>query len=258
MSLIENSTPEIENSTPETGRAGPGAQATWLGRVDASLEKSLERNTRVLPKGTNLILEGQEVHSIFLVKSGWLAASKSLPDGERQIVEIILPGEIHDPVSADGHTSFVTLETLSETQVIVIGTTAWARLLDDLPDLRHFKERADAAARSRQSERILRLGRSSAEARIAYVLIEFCMRTAAIGATGGDGTFHVPLGQQQLAEFTGLSAVHVCRTLRRLNRNGLITTGDHMDIEILDMRPLAALAGVDLDALRREIIPGAA
>ena len=69
---------------------------------------------------------------------------------------------------------------------------------------------------------------------------------------------HVPLGQQQLGDFTGLTAVHVCRTLRRLNRLDMIETGDHMDIAIHDVSALAELAGIDLGVLRKEIIPGAA
>lgn len=48
----------------------------------------------MLSQGRNLVFEGHEVHSIFLVNSGWLAASKSLPEGQRQIVEVILPGKI--------------------------------------------------------------------------------------------------------------------------------------------------------------------
>ena len=68
----------------------------------------------------------------------------------------------------------------------------------------------------------------------------------------------MPLGQQQLGDFTGLSSVHVCRTLRRLNRVGVIWTGDHMDITIKDLPALAELAQVDLAALRKEIMTGAA
>ena len=68
----------------------------------------------------------------------------------------------------------------------------------------------------------------------------------------------MPLGQQQLGDFTGLSSVHVCRTLRRLNRIGVIRTGDHMDILIRDLPALADLAQVDLAALRKEITAGTA
>lgn len=245
-------------SNPQTNWTADGVLPPWHGQVDTNLERTVGQATRVLSKGTILAFEGDELHSLFSVKSGWLAAAKSLPEGERQILEFVLPGEFYDPIAADGHTSFVQLEALCDAVVAVIGATTWARLLNDLPDLRRSERLRDVAARARQSERMLRVGQSSAEVRIAYALIEFSMRMTDIGATDEDGGYHIPLGQQQLAEFTGLSSVHVCRTLRRLNRNGLITTGDHMDINIHDEAALADLAGVDLDALRQEIIPEAA
>ncbi|MCC5959437.1 MAG: winged helix-turn-helix domain-containing protein [Rhodobacteraceae bacterium] len=66
------------------------------------------------------------------------------------------------------------------------------------------------------------------------------------------------MGQKQLGDFTGLSSVHVCLTLRRMNRLGLITTQDRMDITIHDVSALAEIAEVDLATLRKAIIPGAA
>ncbi|MCF3974685.1 Crp/Fnr family transcriptional regulator [Paracoccus sp. EGI L200073] len=242
----------------KTGQALDGVQLRRDARVQASLAAALDHTMRVLSKGTILVFEGAKVDSLFHVTSGWLAAAKSLPEGERQIVEFVLPGETYDPTSADGQTSYVELEALCETTVAIIDAATWARLLSELPELRDSERLRDVAARARQSERMLRLGKSSAESRVAYALIEFCMRMTAIGETDRDCVFHVPLGQQQLAEYTGLSSVHVCRTLRRLGRNGLITADDHMDLEIHDVHALAVLAGVDLDALRREIIPGAA
>lgn len=210
-----------------------------------------------MTKGQTLKGEGDESHARFYVCKGWLAISKSLQDGEQQILEFILPGETYDPTGADGKTSFVEVEALCDATVITIDRSAWARLLQEHPDLWEAENLRDIAAQARQSERMLRLGKSSAETRIAYVLIELCLRLSNC-STPLDCAFHVPLGQQQLGDFIGLSSVHVCRTLRRLSRRGIITTGDHMDIVIHDVAALADLAGVDLAVLRNEIIPGVA
>jgi len=222
-----------------------------------ALEELLGRDKRAVAKGTILKSEAEESNVRFCVLDGWLAVSKSLRDGEQQIFDFILPGETYDPTSADENTSFVQVETMCDAIIVTIGRTAWARLLQDHPDL-HYSERVrEIAAQARYSERMLRLGKSSAETRIAYALIELCMRLSAIHCTT-DGGFYIPLGQKQLGDFTGLSSVHVCRTLRRMNRLGLITTHDHMEITIQDVSKLAQLAEVDIDALRKGIIPGAA
>lgn len=229
--------------------------ASSKGTAEAGLAELLSRDRRPVAKGTVLTFEGDESLVRYHVVDGWLAASKSLEDGQQQILEFIMPGETCDPTSADNRTSFVQIEALCDGAVIPIDRTTWVRLLQSSPNLRHAERLRDTAAHAQQSERTLRLGKASAETRIAYMLIELCMRLTAIGATQGRA-FHVPLSQQQLGDFAGLSAVHVCRTLRRLNRKGIITTGDHMDIVIHDLDALAELAGVDLCALRSQIIPG--
>lgn len=223
----------------------------------STFDEILRRDRHSVAKGTMFKSEGEDSHVRYYVVKGWLAASKSLEDGEQQILEFVLPGETYDPTGMDGRTSFVRLEALCDAVIVPIDMNTWARLLQDHPDLRDSERQRDIAAQARQSERMLRLGKSNAETRIAYALIELCIRVSG-GMTGCDGEFHVPLGQQQLGDFTGLSSVHVCRTLRRLNRVGVIWTGDHMDIKIKDLPALADLAQVDLAALRKEITTGAA
>ncbi|WP_372674862.1 Crp/Fnr family transcriptional regulator [Aquicoccus sp.] len=223
----------------------------------SKFEDILRPDRNAVAKGAILKSEGDESHARLYVVEGWLAASKLLEDGEQQIIEFILPGETYDPTATDGKTSFLQIEALCDAVIVSIDKTAWARLLQEDPDLRKAEREREIAAQARQSERMLRLGQASAETRIAYVLIEFCIRVSGRG-TQCYGEFHVPINQRQLGEFTGLSSVHVCRTLRRLNRAGIIRTGDHMDILIEDLSALAELAQVDLAALRNGIAVGAA
>jgi CRP/FNR family transcriptional regulator len=223
----------------------------------SSLKQLLRRDTRAVTKGTILKCEAGSSEGRFFVLDGWLAVSKSLSDGEQQILDFILPGESYDPTSADCCTSFVQVEALCDAVIATLDRNVWAQIMQDHPDLQTAAKIQEVAAQARQFERMLRLGKSCAETRIAYVLIELCMRLTALECTK-DSMFRVPLGQKQLGDFTGLSSVHVCRTLRRMNRQRLITTDNHMDITIHDVLTLAQLAEVDLVTLRKEIIPGAA
>jgi len=253
----EKAMPEQAHSTQEQSRPFDGISTTRSGHVATSLARLLNRNASAVAKGAVLKIEGEESVSRFCVKSGWLSVSKSLPDGEQQILDFLLPGETFDPTAADGRTSAVRIEALCDAVVAILDRQTWERLLDEQPELQFDERLREIAAQTRQSERMLRLGKASAETRIAYALIEFCMRLTAINSTK-DGAFHVPLGQKQLGDFTGLSSVHVCRTLRRMNRSGLITTREQMDIIIHDVHALADIAGIDLGTLRKDIIPGAA
>ena len=218
------------------------------------VESVLKLHRHGFSAGKTLKLEGDTAPATYCVLDGWLALSKSTEDGQRQIIDFVLPGDIVNPASADKRTSAVQIEALCYAKVSVVPTGDWASLLEEVPILEARESQIIASALSRMSERILRLGKGTAEMRVAYSLIELYLRLQAIGKVCND-SFHIPLNQQQLGEFAGLSSVHVCRTMRRLSRKNILTAQGQMDIAIHDLKGLAEVAGVDLEALKTEIIP---
>lgn len=225
-------------------------------KADSCVEM-LGRNAREYGAGQRIAFEGGTVASVLCVLEGWIALSKTLEDGERQIIDFVLPGDVTTAISADGATSCLEVEALTDVVVATFNHADWEHLQTAFPGLRELAEHLAAATQARLSERMLRLGKGSAPMRIAYALLELCVRLRSIGQTR-DHTFHLPLTQQHLGEFTGLSSVHVCRTLRRLARRGIIATGDHLDIRIIDLSALSDAAGIDVKRLEAEIVPEAA
>ena len=222
--------------------------------ISQTLQDTFARHAVTFRDGNTLILEGDECESIYCVLDGWLALSKSLDEGQNQIIDFALPGDIIDPASADGVTSSVMIEALTDGTLAALPYRNWERLTKDWPELARMSHLIEAAKRARRAERMLRLGKGTAEMRVAYALLEFCIRLDSV-CEPDIPSFHVPLTQQQLGDYVGLSSVHVCRTMRRLTRNGVLESSDHMDIRILDSQALARLAGVDSERLKREIIP---
>jgi len=84
-----------------------------------------------------------------------------------------------------------------------------------------------------QREWTLNLGQRSAYERLAHLLIELYLRLATVGRAH-NGRCDFPLTQNDLAETTGLTSVHVNRTLQELRRDGLIDLG-RKQLQILDM-----------------------
>lgn len=72
-----------------------------------------------------------------------------------------------------------------------------------------------------QREWVLCLGRRTAFERVAPLLCELFVRPRAVAPTAGDAC-ELPVMRADLAEATGLSAVHVDRTLQELRGQGLI------------------------------------
>lgn len=216
----------------------------------------IAEHKRDYPARNILKFEGDDTKCVFLLLSGWLLASKSLADGQRQIIDVVLPGGLLEATSADIGASAMEIEALVDISIARIPRRAWHRACREHPELWELNHQMASAARSRISERMLRLGKAPAETTIAYTLCELCLRSSKCGLVEG-AEFHIPMTQQQLGDLCGLSAVHICRTLRRLERNGVLSVTDHMDIVVHDMKAMAGIAEIDPEALRQAIIPAA-
>ena len=63
--------------------------------------------------------------------------------------------------------------------------------------------------------------RRDARSRLAHFLCEFAIRLDMQGLTGAEG-YELPMSQEQLGDALGLTAVHVNRTIKSLEADGLI------------------------------------
>jgi len=220
----------------------------------AAICELVETHRLERPAGTVEVFEGDPCGQVYFVVSGWLAASKAMADGHRQIVDIVLAGGMLDPASAGCDRSTVEVESLTRAVLVALPRESWFRLLGLHPGLRQALLCERTAVVSRLSARMLRLGKGSAENRVAYALCELCLRSSGAGLEE-HRPYHIPMNQPLLGDFCGLSSVHVCRTLRRLETQGIIERSHQMDIVIRDLCALAEIAQVDPETMQREILP---
>lgn len=204
-------------------------------------------------KGKTIVREDEFADHSMLLLEGWVAFSKMLPEGETQIIDVMLPGDfaligaVHAPVAA------CSVETLSDARFINIRPTLANGPEPEMADLRNLMAAEIVRTQSRTSELLLRMGKGNAASRVAYALLEFYVRLEAIGLTDG-ACFAFPMTQHKIGEFTGLSNVHVCRTMRRFEREGVISHPAYAQINLNDLDALSETAGIDLVAFRRGIL----
>ncbi len=209
--------------------------------------------TRHAAPHTILIHESDPADYSLLLLEGWIALSKTLRSGDVQITDIMLPGDFAMVGTQIVPVAACTMEALSDTRYIQIGLDDANGAGPAAAQLRQMLAASLLTTQSRTSELILRLGRGNAANRIAYALLEIYVRLQAVGLTRG-ASFGFPITQQRFGEFTGLTNVHVCRTMRRLEVGGLIRHPDHTTIELVDLPALCALADLDLDRFKSEIL----
>lgn len=196
------------------------------------LESGLARPQRIAARA-ELFSEGDPIPQPILLLSGWAARVRRLADGRRQILGLLLPGDLigiarrHDPVAISNIVALTDLAICP------------APCQDDLEDVGLSK----AYDRSRSLEehyllaQIVRLGRLSAYERIADLLLELWERLKLAGLAT-TSRFPVPLTQDLLADTLGLTNVHVNRTLQALRREGVLT----LEAGMATLHDTAALA----------------
>ena len=231
----------------------------WFDRVlnaadSKMLHTAILETAHQYAAGHHINYEGDSSHSIYFVLSGWVSLYKTMPNGHRQIVDFGLAGDFGPVLGPDTRTSIVGLDVVKPATIATIPLSLWASLEQSTPGMSKVRVLQDAAVRSRLAGRMLRLGRGSAEEVMAYAILELGVRSGAV-RSGHLECCNLPLTQQQLGEFVGLSSVHVCRTLRRMARQGLISTNGHIDVRVLRQADLEDLAGISITDLARDILP---
>jgi len=185
--------------------------------------------------GRTVVFEGSTVTRALAVAEGWLALSRLLPDGRRQILGFLLPGDVVHWCHHPRPLALWNIDCLTAAKLVgVPPRSEWGS-----PRLAEALDVACAVSDSYVYTGIARLGRQSAYERIALLLLELYDRLAEVGRASMN-SFHMPLSQQVLAEALGLSIVHVNRILMQLARDGRLERR-HRTITIPDRDGLAAL-----------------
>ena len=187
----------------------------------AAVERSASRAIREVPPRRDLIREGEVPRGMFLILEGWGCRYKTLPDGRRQIVAFFLPGDICDLNLHILGKMDHSVAAITRMKVAEIGPDDFDELLTDYPRIAQALKWHDLVDGSIQREWALNLGQRAAFERISHLLCETFLRLESVGLTNGRSC-DFPLTQLDLAEATGLTSVHVNRTLQELRRCGLI------------------------------------
>jgi CRP-like cAMP-binding protein len=83
------------------------------------------------------------------------------------------------------------------------------------------------------------IGRRDARTRLAHLLCEFALRLEAAGL-GEGGDFELPMTQEQIADATGLTPIHVNRVLKELAHSGMVVR-ERRSVRIVDWEGLRKL-----------------
>lgn len=169
-----------------------------------------------------LVREGDAPTQCALLLSGFAYRQKLTRDGARQILSLHLPGEALDLQNLYLDRSDHNVQTLTRAQVAIIPRAALAEVARMRPAIDRAIIIALLIEASISREWLLNVGRRTARAQVAHLLCEFSTRLTMHGGAVGD-VHELPMSQEQVGDALGLTPVHVNRTLRSLEEDGLLT-----------------------------------
>jgi CRP-like cAMP-binding protein len=197
--------------------------------------------------GEDLILEGDRPNEVHLLLEGWGYRYKLLPDGGRQIMAYLLPGDLCDIHIFVLKRMDHCMGLLSDAKVALIPEQAMLDLLDTYPRIARALFWSTLTDEATLREWLVNTLRRDPYERVAHLLCELWTRMRTVGLIEGSA-FDLPLTQTELADTMGVNSVTVNRVLQRLRADDLITLKGGR-LTVLDIDRLISISGFDSNYL---------
>jgi len=210
------------------------------------------RRVQSYSRGSQIMRAGEPMRSVGSLLSGSARISRSLEDGRRQMVGLLMPGD------------FIGRPGRREVSFDVIAGTDVELCMFRIGDFEQLLQASPAMSRQMLAMTLdeldaarlwmLVLGRATSRERLASLLAllvqhDFRIRRRRIGRAV---TLELPFARAEIAEYLGLTIETVSRRLSDLRTDGLIRFEQHRRLVIPDYHALVAETG-DSESWRSEL-----
>jgi CRP-like cAMP-binding protein len=191
----------------------------------------------------DLVREGDRPSRSCMVVTGYTCVFKMTGEGKRQISAFQVPGDIPDLQSLFLDVLDSSLATITPCTVAFIRHEALREMCRMNFGVAEALWRTTLIDGSVFREWVTNVGRREAYSRIAHVFCETLTRMRAVGLAE-NGSCDLPMTQSELADATGISTVHVNRTIQELRADKLIELKG-AKLNVLDWDALTKAADFD-------------
>jgi CRP-like cAMP-binding protein len=216
----------------------------------------LPHRVQTVEPASYILREGDRPDRSCLILSGFAYRHKVTVDGSRQIVSVHVPGDFVDLEGALLNVADHNVQALTRCELAFVPREALRVLILSHPQVAMAMWIDTLIDSSIFREWVVNVGRRDARSRISHLLCEFARRMEVAGLAD-EYRYELPMTQEQIADCTGLTPVHVNRVLKTLDREGLIRR-DRRFVAIPDWAALRQVAGfseiyLHLDQVQRDI-----
>lgn len=220
---------------------------------DQEMQAILDLPTDAVKVAANqdFVCLGEVVDHACLIVEGIAGRFGQTEDGVRQITAFYFPGDMADLHSVVQPRVGSALQALTKTTILRISHSALRGVAARYPAVAEAFWRDCMVDAAVLSQWVVNVGRRDARAGMAHLLCEIATRLG-LGTGSHAPDFAFSVTQAQLADATGLSTVHVNRTLKALA--GIVTVA-RGSVQIHDWDRLAAVGEFEADYLQIDVVP---
>jgi CRP-like cAMP-binding protein len=197
---------------------------------------------RVRARG-DIITAGHAYQGLFVLNQGLAIRYKILRDGRRQVLGLLLPGDLVGFPGGLFEKALYSVSTLNDAVACTIPFDTVFDLFHQFPRLATAMFWLAGHEAATVAERLVGVGRHTAYERLAHLLLELLVRLQAAGLADAQ-SYDLPLTQELMADMLGLSVPHVNRTLRALRDDGQIAL-DGQRVRFTDVDALSRTVDFD-------------
>ena len=238
-------------------KPGPGplirklSAAETLTYHDHAVLAALCSHPQFIGAGRDIIRAGEPPSDVHLVLDGFAYRYKILPEGNRQILAMLLPGDFCDLHVAILGEMDHAIATLTPCTVVDIPAATIRALTENHPRITRALWWATLVDEGILREWLAGMGQREAPERMAHLFCELLLRLQLIGAAAHD-SYDLPLTQADLGDVLGMTSVHVNRTLRHLRELDLVEM-KRRQLTIPDVARLKAYCSFDPTYLHQRL-----
>lgn len=201
----------------------------------------------VIRKRRDLIADGYEYRKLCFVKDGYAVRYKLLRNGKRQILNVILPGDIVGLPGSFYEKAVYSVTAVADLRMNVCSLDAYIQLCYRHPQYGLALSWIAVQEATTYAEHVIDIGRRTPVERLSHFLLELHARLKAVGRADR-ARFTLPFSQEVIADVLGLSVPHLNRMMQQLRAEKLIADTERV-VEFLDADALQSLAHYQPQAL---------
>lgn len=196
-------------------------RGTLLTLDDCKVLEAMGQEAQWIGPRQDLICEGQKPEHVHIVLEGFACRYKLLPDGGRQIIALLLPGDFCDLHVAILGEMDHTIATITACKIARLPYSTIIEITNNHPRITRAMWWATLVDEGILREWLVGMGRRPADKRLAHFVCELMVRLQTVSLSTDSG-FGLPLTQSDLGDVLGLTLVHVNRVLQQLRADGLL------------------------------------